>query len=142
MEKIVKCKICGKEFKTRTANATLCSPECRKVNHNRTCAEAQKRQREKRKARIAAGLEEPTKPRKKAKVRQVKPVYKLRKCERCGKEYRPEHPKEKYCSEKCRHPNRVIKEEPQKPMSELARLNAEARARGMRYGEYVAKYGL
>ena len=142
MNKIVKCRVCGKEFRPKTANAVMCSPECRKIEHNRTCIEAQKRRRKERRERIAAGLEEQPKPKRKAKVRTLKPVYKLRKCVRCGKEYRPEHPREKYCSEACRHPNRVIKEEPTKKMSELARINAEARAHGMRYGEYVGRYGL
>lgn len=142
MKKIVKCKICGKEFLTKTANATMCSPECRKINHNRMCSNAQKRRRKAQKERIAAGLEESPKQKKKVKRKWTKPNYKPRKCERCGKEFQPNHPKEKYCSEKCRYPNRVVKEETEKPMSELARINAEARAHGMRYGGYVGRYGV
>ena len=139
---IAKCKICGKKFEARTANATMCSAECRRINHNRLTVEAQRRRRKAQKERIVAGLEEPPKPRKKPKKRWVKPIYKLHKCERCGKEFRPEHPRQKYCSYGCRHPNRVIKVEAEEPMSELARINAESRAHGMRYGEYVGRYGL
>lgn len=142
MGRIAICKICGKEFQARTANATLCSAECRKINHNRMCSDAQKRRRKAKKERIAAGLEEPPKPQKKRARRWVKPNYKPRICEVCGKEYHPEHPRQKYCSEGCRHPNRTVKEEPAKIMSELARINAEARTHGMRYGEYVGRYGL
>lgn len=139
--RIVKCKICGMEFEARTANATMCSAECRRINHNRMCGDAQKRRRQAKKERIAAGLEEPPKPRKKPERRWVKPIYKLRKCEMCGKEFRPEHPRQKYCSEGCRHPKRVIEIEPEKPMNSLAEINARARALGMHYGDYVAKYG-
>ena len=138
--RIVKCKICGKEFEARTANSTMCSAECRRTNHNRMCVEAQRKRRQIKKERIAAGLEAPI-PRKKPERRWIKPIYKPRKCEMCGKEYRPEHPRQKYCSEGCRYPHRSIKEESKKPMSTLAEINAKARSLGMHYGDYVAKYG-
>lgn len=143
MAKIAVCKICGKEFEGRTANATMCSAECRRINNNRRCVESQRKRRQLKKERIAAGLEEGPKPRKKPEKRWTKPVYKKRNCQRCGQLFQPEHPKHKYCSDRCRNPKRAVPvEEKEKPMSPLARLNAEARAHGMRYGEYVAKYGL
>lgn len=74
-------------------------------------------------------------------------------CKYCGKKFVKQTVHQKYCSVQCRksgfyygekNNNGTAQVENEKPKykSELARLNAEARAHGMSYGQYVSKYGL
>ena len=66
---------------------------------------------------------------------------KTKTCKICGKEYHPQNSSQKFCSEKCRNPKLAKEVEQAKRMSALAEIEAKARALGMHYGEYVAKYG-
>ena len=70
---------------------------------------------------------------------------KVKRCLCCGEQYIGE---EAYCSARCREENERIKKiaqkikarGPKKPkiVSELARINEDARNAGMNYGEYAA----
>lgn len=78
------------------------------------------------------------------------------KCNYCGIEFTPAKRGRKYCSDKCRetaHWKRqnekrreatALRHEKRKKRkeSDLARVNAEARAMGMNYGQYVAWKGV
>lgn len=135
------CKICGKEFTPRAANGTMCSAECRRLNHNQTSAARMRQRRVEQKARIEVGEKQPPVKKKKPKERWIKKIYKPRMCERCGKEFHPQNSSQKFCSEKCRNPKLAKEVEQAKRMSALAEIEAKARELGMHYGEYVAKYG-
>ena len=78
-------------------------------------------------------------------------------CAYCGKTFIPKNSKQKYCSVACRDKNKKkrIKENPDKYTyyrerktrrkakgTDLGRINEKARAEGLTYGQYVAKYGL
>jgi ribosomal protein L20 len=80
---------------------------------------------------------------------------KPRKCLYCEAEFIPTVKGKKYCSDKCRetahHKRQNAKrregtvqrrKKREKKESDLARINAEARAMGMHYGQYVAWKGV
>lgn len=62
-------------------------------------------------------------------------------CKWCGEIFESDR-KKKYCSEKCRCKAQHPKKGPKKVKLSLAAINALARAEGLNYGQYVAKYGL
>lgn len=119
------CQNCGKEFAQKfRSSEKFCSTFCRKFYH-----------------------------------RQEKPAYKV--CEICGKGF--EGKAQRYCSPECRYqaqlerqraykvnfkkPQAEVKEEHKKKRGRkkklsLAEINELARAEGLNYGQYVAKYGL
>ena len=66
-------------------------------------------------------------------------------CLWCGKEFETDR-RRKYCCDKCRQKaNNSLKRKPaprKKVNLTLAKINELARAEGLNYGQYVAKYGL
>ena len=83
-------------------------------------------------------------------------MERVRTCEMCGNKF-VGRPNKKYCSEECRKKgaaeyNRKRSEERQKPKVEnkkpksklraltIEQINRRARAEGLTYGQYVAKY--
>ena len=116
------CKQCGKEFEPRTRKSEkFCSEKCKNKWHNNTY---HKRQR----------------------------IHKQ--CLVCGEKLTGKN--KKYCSNACRikaqtkahkeeykkPEGETMKPEKEKPKYTLAQIEALARAEGLKYGEYVAKYGL
>ena len=72
----------------------------------------------------------------------------LKICKGCGKEFEPKKgvTYQLYCSKECRKSNqpyyKPLKKRKVKNLGEdLAKINAKARAEGLSYGQYVAKYG-
>ena len=113
-----KCITCGKEFVPNNTCQKHCSDECRK-NHYL------ERLRERNKNREFT-------------------------CEWCGAKFTADA-KRKYCCHKCaksansyrgKGKNKPRKTERKKPQLTLAQINELARAEGLNYGQYVAKYGL
>jgi predicted nucleic acid-binding Zn ribbon protein len=125
-EYIMNCKYCGKKMQASFAHRVYCSDECFRAFYKKKLKE------------------------------------KSTHCEICGKKL--EGRKRKYCSAEClRYANKkqaliLQKDEYKKPKAEvnqepkkrgrpkkkptLAQINAKARAEGLNYGQYVAKYGL
>ena len=62
-------------------------------------------------------------------------------CKWCGKTFISDR-KKKYCSAECRNKAQHPRKGPKKVKLSLAAINALARAEGLNYGQYVAKYGL
>ena len=62
-------------------------------------------------------------------------------CKWCGKTFISDR-KKKYCSAECRNKAQHPRKSPKKVKLSLAAINALARAEGLNYGQYVAKYGL
>ncbi len=73
-----------------------------------------------------------------------------RECIVCGKKFEAKSHFANVCSEKCRkvrraeidRNSRLKRKKTKKKMSELSRINEEARALHMSYGQYVARYEL
>lgn len=119
------CKKCGKEFKIRfRSNEKFCSQECCKAFHG---------------------------------IKEKKELF----CVVCGVKLRGKS--KKYCSESCARKAAILRNMKQmkesselkgtsrapkiikrkrKPKYTLAQINDMARAEGLNYGQYVAKYGL
>lgn len=131
------CVICGKEFTPKTANGVMCSPECRRIAHNRRCIERQRKRRQEQRAK----KDEPKEQRARGERKWGHPTYGPRECVRCGKMFKPTGSRDKYCSVGCRFPSKAVKNEKIEPMSKLAEINEKARKAGMNYGAYVARYG-
>ena len=105
------CKHCGKEFDTDKNSQTYCSVKCRKLER-----------------------------RKNARVEHAQTLPGI--CAFCGAKFTGDR-KKKYCCDDCRiRHNKRLKPKPRnKPAQSIADINALARAEGLSYGQYVAKYG-
>lgn len=73
-------------------------------------------------------------------------------CLLCGRVFIPHEKAQKYCSKRCAHEARLTNERERRMesrfrrkmtenMKMIAKINQEARERGMCYGQYVARYG-
>lgn len=129
------CPVCGKTFVKKQTAQKYCSHECYKKHEKQ-------RERERERDRAEPLTE--------------------RQCRVCGKTFMPTNGKHWICSyqctlinEKARRNGRTIaeqlaieaaakpapkKEKPQRPLSPLAQICAEAREKGLSYGQYVANY--
>ncbi len=107
------CPFCQTEFFTDQNAQVYCSERCRRGMFAK-------------------------KKREKNKIREFT-------CARCGDAFISDK-RQKYCSEKCRliaYGRITAKPKPRKkPNLSLAQINELARAEGMNYGQYVAKYGV
>lgn len=112
------CVTCGKEYIPNNTCQKHCSDECRK-NHYLEGKRLRNKNREFT-------------------------------CEWCGAIFTSDS-KRKYCCAKCgkaannykgKSKNKPRKTERKKPKLTLAQINELARAEGLNYGQYVAKYGL
>ena len=126
--RIMKCVVCGKEFKQTHGSQTMCSEECRK-EYRRQYQE---------------------------NLRRMKPhTCKISICAECGKEFENPGGKRMTCSPECkkaraRKVQRESREQKRqkdryisyctKRNKELSQIAAAARAEHMTYGQYVAKY--
>lgn len=113
---IIKCPWCGKEFERKKSAQKFCCEECRKAAKKQT-------------------------------MKQNHKVYKSLKLVECGwcSLFFESKNGEEYCCAECRKKaeNRKKKREKQaKNKLDLSQINELARAEGLNYGQYVAKYGL
>ena len=116
--RVKECPICGKVFSPEKNSVKYCSDACRKIGYGRS------------KETNAVLLKRET-----------------RLCPVCGGEIPPpsaNNKERKYCSRKCgKKANRdksLLLPAPQKPkFKSIAEIDAEAKAAGMTFGEYVAK---
>lgn len=137
------CKHCGKEFASNKNAQKFCNPICRATYFKdkkrktdmseRECMQCGKKFIPKVYNQQFCSLE-------------CKNFKRDRYCIYCGKKLTAN--KSKYCSVKCKNEYNkqggcivIHKGRKQKKTNALADLNAKARAEGLTYGQYMAKYG-
>ncbi len=126
---IKECAICGRPFITNISNKMTCSKECADVRRKQYVDKVNAENREATRLRLGTRL-----------------------CMQCGKEFAPNHPAKVCCSPECqreRDRERVrlaysgekLKGKKVSTEKQLIDINAKAKAMGLSYGQYVARYG-
>lgn len=124
------CIECGKTFLTHIASKKTCSDECANMRRRMYAIKRNAERREATRERIGTRI-----------------------CAICGKEFSPNQPAKVCCSPECqrerdreriRVSNRSIQQRNKKVKSseqQINDINAKAKALGLSYGQYVARYG-
>lgn len=127
---VKECAECGKIFESNVHSQKTCSPGCAAIRR--------KKQNEERYAKARAATRERNG---------------IRICLNCGKDFVSDHALKVCCSRECQHErdkrkinenNRSIRQKSKAIRStekQIIDINAKARALGMSYGQYVARYG-
>jgi hypothetical protein len=126
---IRECRICGKLFNANVSNRKTCSQECADIRRRQYIDEQNARARAATRERLGTKI-----------------------CAICGKEFAPNHPAKMCCSPECQRERdrdlvrskRKYKGTKQKNKSseeQIIDINAKAKAMGLSYGQYVARYG-
>lgn len=127
---VKECVECGKLFVTNKGNKVTCSKECSDIRKKKYNDEKNAKAREATRERLG-----------------------IRICVICGNEFAPNQPAKVCCSPECqrvrdrqrvRESNHSIKLRNKKVKSteqQINDINAKAKAMGLSYGQYVARYG-
>ncbi len=125
------CSECGRPYISNVASKLTCSKECSEIRRLRRVEEKNARARAATRERLGVKI-----------------------CATCGKEFSPNHPSKVCCSPVCqRERERKMAREgwasfkqtkakkPKTSEQQIIDINAKAKAMGMSYGQYVARYG-
>mgnify|MGYP003314736900 CR=1 FL=1 len=124
------CVECGKTFLTHVPSKKTCSDECANMRRRRYAIERNAERRQATRERLGTRI-----------------------CLTCGKEFAPSNSNKVCCSSECQKvrdrelvnaSNRSIRQRNKKAKSseqQINDINAKAKAMGLSYGQYVARYG-
>ena len=125
------CSECGKPYDSNVASKLTCSKECSEARRLKRVAEKNARERAATRERLGVKI-----------------------CATCGKEFAPSHSTKVCCSPACQKERErqmakvgwlnVKQTKAKKPKSNQERItdiNTKAKAMGLSYGQYVARYG-
>ena len=124
------CSICGKTFETNVSGKKTCSEECAAISKKRYNDAKNARARVATRERIGIKI-----------------------CATCGKEFSANHPAKVCCSPDCQRvrerelakaswKKEALREKKIKSSEKaIIDINAKAKAMGLSYGQYVARYG-
>lgn len=126
---IKECKICKRPFVSSIAQKTMCSAECRKISERQYVEKVNAEKRAATRERLG-----------------------IKRCVICGIPYFPVNCTQVACSKECQKKRnnenqkslRVEKQKRKKPgenQKEIVNIAVKAKAMGMSYGQYVARYG-
>lgn len=127
---VKECVECGKIFITNKGNKLTCSKKCSDIRRKKYADDLYAKARAATRERIGIKI-----------------------CVICGNEFAPNQPTKVCCSPECqrirdrqriRESNHSIKQRNKKVKSteqQINDINAKAKALGMSYGQYVARYG-
>jgi hypothetical protein len=125
------CSECGRPYISNVASKLTCSKECSEIRRLRKVEEKNARARAATRERIGIKI-----------------------CLTCGKDFSPNHPSKVCCSPECqrererklaregwRSMGQTAARKPKSTEKQIIDINAKAKAMGLSYGQYVARYG-